>query len=411
MTTTGYTDVFGRTVSSGLGVATSGQTYTLFGTASQFNVAANAATIAPASSGDKMGYIDLQTSDVTISAQVSMNAIPATALATVGFVMKLPTTSNYYNATMMVAAGGAISLRFSKVVSGGLSTIATVATGLTYVANTVYNLEASVRWSQALQTNLLQSRLWPTTAAKPTGWGASVTDPSLTNFIAGTNVGIMARDEQASPSITAKIQNVAVTSYSLPVPASTDPMCYDPAISFPRQTAVESLADAADAALTTLDPLASLAGLFPRVRLSSTGPFTVGSAVLTYQDVEFNVGTPTNLAYDNTSVWLPPGIWLGTFELELASPGVASDYLYGNFFNAAAEPNPPAYAVFPNFRANPSHAGDQGRGGCLHMSKQIFSSDPVNPARVSVSLSPNSGGTYNALYMALTAVKISDYFA
>src|ERR1700754_3783063 len=151
MATTGYTDTFGRTVSNGLGVATSGQTYTLNGVASQFSVAPNTASIAIASAGEKFGFIDLQTQSLDITGQVAPPASPATHLAPVVFVAKLPSASNYYNATMMVATGGAISLRFSKVIAGGLSTIATVATGLTYVANTFYNLRFQIYWSQALQ--------------------------------------------------------------------------------------------------------------------------------------------------------------------------------------------------------------------------------------------------------------------
>jgi hypothetical protein len=414
MATTGYTDTFGRTVSNGLGTATSGQAYTLFGVNTQFSVAPNVATIAPSTTGDKFGYIDNLTQDVTITGQVALSAVPASNLATVGFIAKLASTSNYYNATMMVATGGAISLRFSKVIGGGLSTIATIATGLTYVANTFYNLTVAIRWSQALQTNVLQSKLWVVGGTQPGGWMATALDSGLTSYTAGTNVGILGRDESTVlGAVTAKIQNVATTTYSLPMPATGDPMCYDPAFQYPKQTALESLADATDAAMATLDPLTSLAGLFPRVRLSATGPFTVGGTVATinFQAVEFNVNTPTNLAYDTTAVWLGPGIWLATFELELASPFAVSDYIYANFFAAANEPNPPSYSVFPTFRSNPSHTGDSGRGGCLHMSKQVFSADPVTPVRIGVSLQPNnSSATYNVLYAALTAIKISDYF-
>lgn len=404
MTTTGYSDVFGRTVSSGLGTATSGQTYTLFGAAAQFNVAASAATIAPSSGGDKIGYVDNQTQDVIITAQVSMNAIPASALATVGFVAKLGTTSNYYNATMMVATGGAISLRFSKVVGGGLSTIATVATGLTYVANTVYNLMAAIRWSQALQLNTLQSKLWLTTASPPTGWMASVTDSSITPYVAGTQVGIMARDEQASPSITAKIQNVATTTYNLPVPATGDPMCYDPAFPYPKQTAIESLADAADAAMATLDPLTSLAGLFPRVRVSVTNQPN-NNTFFTFNTVEYNIGTPTNLAYDNRQIYLPSGIWLLLFEAQFVE--AATDTVWANIggtglFNTG---------IAAAFRSNPNHTGDRGVGGSVHGSTMVYSADPTTPAKASVSLTtPSTSNSYTATYAALTAIKISDYF-
>jgi hypothetical protein len=185
-----------------------------------------------------------------------VTAIPATNLATVGFIGKLASTSNYYNATMMVAAGGAISLRFSKVVGGGLSTIATVATGLTYVANAFYNLRFTIRWSQALQTNVLQSKLWAAGTTQPGGWMATATDAGLTAYTAGTQIGIMARDESTVVgSVSAKIQNVVQLSYNLPVPGTTDTMCADPAIANPKQTALESLADSIDTTMATFDSL------------------------------------------------------------------------------------------------------------------------------------------------------------
>jgi hypothetical protein len=406
MATTGYTDTFGRTVSNGLGSATSGQAYTLFGAASQFSVAPNVATIAISSAGDKFGFIDALTSDLDITGQVALTAIPATNLATVGFIGRLSSTANYYNATMMVAAGGAVSLRFSKVVGGGLVTIATVATGLTYVANTFYNLRWAIRWSQALQTNILQSMLWVVGGTPPGGWMATATDNALGFYVAGTNIGIMARDESTVVgSVSAKIQNVAQRSYNLPIPATTDPMCYDPAFAYPKQEALESLADAVDVAMAGLDPLVSLAGLFPRVRISASSvPInTAGFNLVTFAAIEFNLGTPTDLGLDNQNISLPVGVWLVTFEMQLAD--AASDFIWVTINGGSINAN------IVDMRSNPAHAGDGGVGGTVHMSVPVIVTDPTTPQKCSVSLTPNnSATTYTITYMALSAVKISDYF-
>jgi len=403
--TTGYTDSFGRTVSNGLGTATSGQTYTLNGTASQFSVAPNVATIAPTTGGDKFGYLDNLTQDVDISGQVALTAIPATNLATVGFVAKLSSISNYYVGSMMVATGGAISLRFSKVVGGGLVTIATVATGLTYVANTFYNLRFSIRWSQALQTNILTSKLWVVGGTLPGGWMATTTDNALTNYTAGTFVGIHTRDESTVVgSVAAKIQNVATLSNHLPIPATTDPMCNDPAITYPDQTALKSLADAVDTAMAALDPVVALAGLYPRVRISSTNQQITNSSsnLPPFQAVEFNIGTPTDLGLDATSIYLGVGIWMVMYELAL-SPA-ASDWLW-------AQINGPANANVVTMRSNPAHTGADV-GGSVHMSAPVVVTDPTTPTRCSISLLlNNTAATYVASYMALSAIKISDYFA
>ena len=227
MTTTGYADSFGRTVSNGLGAATSGQTYTLSGVATQFSVAPNTASIAIATSGDKIGFVDRQTSDIDITAQVALSAIPATNLATAGLVAKLTNSSNYYYASMMVATGGAVSIRFSKVVAGGLVTLSTtLVTGVTYVANTFYNLRYSIVWSRALQTNVMSAMLWVVGSNPPGGWMATSTDAAFTDYTSGTQAGIIARDESSVVgTITAKFQNVVARTYSLPVPAASDPMC------------------------------------------------------------------------------------------------------------------------------------------------------------------------------------------
>lgn len=409
MTTTGYSDTFGRTVSNGLGVATSGQTYTLMGVATQFNVAPNVATILPSSTGDKAGYIDLQTQNVDITAQVALSAVPATNLATVGFFSKLSTASNYFNATMMVAAGGAVSLRFSKVVAGSLSTISTTAVaGLTYVANTFYNLRYAIAWSRALQTNVMTLKLWAIGAAEPGGWMATATDASFTDYTSGTQVGIMGRDESAVlGSVTAKIQNVLVRSYSLPMPATTDPMCFDPAVTYPKQTDLQFLASAADTAMASIDPLTSLAGLFPRVRVSNSN-LSINSALvfipLTFNTTEFNIGTPTDLGFDSASIRLPVGIWAVTFEIQLAE--AASNSLALIFSGG-----PLVSQITVMMRSNAAQTNDQGVGGCGHASFLAYATNPASATKFSVMAGPNSvSAVYTAKYLAMTAVKISDYF-
>lgn len=410
MTTTGYSDTFGRTVANGLGVASSGQTYTLMGVATQFQVAPNTASILPSSTGDKAGYIDLQSSDFDVTAQVALSAIPVTNLATVGFFGKLANASNYYNATMMVAVGGAISLRFSRVLAGSLTTLSTTATGLTYVANAVYNLRYSIRWSQTLQTNVMQLMLWAVGSNPPGGWMATTFNADLTQYTSGTQVGIMARDESTVlGAVTAKIQNVLVRSFNLPSPAASDPMCQDPAVAFPDQTVVQSIAQAADVAMVALDPLAAIAQAFPRVRLSNAlMPINTATfGLVPFTTVEYNVGTPTNLGLDSFGAYLPVGVWLVTFEIQLKE--ATSDWLeptlsgFGDTIAGISETVMRSYAVQPN---------DNGVGGCGRVSKLVISTDPTTPVRMLASLFANNPATtYTATYCALSAIKISDYFA
>lgn len=406
---TGYNDNFNRTVASGLGTATSGQAYTVNGTASQYSVAPSVASILPTAAGERYGYVDRQTSDIDITGQVALTAIPATNLMTVGFIVKRAGANDYYNATMMVAAGGAISLRFSKVVGGGLSTVVTVATGLTYVANTFYNLRAAMYWSNALQANVLQSKLWAIGADPPGGWMASTTDAGLTQYTAGNGAGVFARDEASVVgAVTAKIQNVVATSYGLPVPAGADTMCADSAIAYPKQTALESLADAVDAISLTLDPFADLAALFPRVRVSVSN-FALNSAstvVPTWTTTEFNIGTDTNLGYNPGVISLPAGIWLATFEVQLDA--AASDDFWNITVNGGVSPT-----VFGDtaMRVDTALAGFDSQGGSGHVSCLIYSTDPDQSVTVNATVNPNTATAYTIRYAALSAIKISDYFA
>jgi hypothetical protein len=408
MATTGYTDTFNRTVAGGLGTADSGQTYTINGTASQYSVAPGTASIAVAQNINVLGIVDIQSGQfVDITGQVALGAIPATNLATVGFIAKASSVGNWYTASMMVATGGAISVRFSKDVAGALVTLSTTGTGLTYVANTFYNLRFQAYWSRTLQVNVLSAKLWAVGTAEPGGWTAtSTTDAAFTDYTGGTSAGIIARDESTTlGTITAKFQNVVSRSYDLPVPAAADPMCADPAVSFPKQTALQSLAAAADTVMAALDPLTSLAALFPRVRVSNSNQTfsSSGSPTMTFASTEFNIGTPTNLGYNTQALYLPVGIWLITFEIQLGEAASSSflAQIFGgpNFGNTETD-----------LRSNPVQLNDQGVGGCGHLSSLTYVTDPTTPNQYGVNLFAAGTNVYTIKYVALSAMKISDYF-
>jgi hypothetical protein len=309
---------------------------------------------------------------------------------------------------MMVAAGGAISLRFSKVVGGGLSTVISTAIGVTYVANTFYNLRVQLYWSNALQANVMQSKLWAVGGTEPGGWMVSTTDAGLTQYTAGTGAGVMARDEATViGAVTAKIKNVVTMTYGLPVPASTDTMCADPAHPYPKQAALESLADAADVVATALDPFAAIAEQWPRVRVSRSN-FVVNSFVNispAFTTTEFNIGTDTNLGYDNSQLSLPSGMWLVTFEVQLA-PATVLDYwsieVQGGSPNLFGETHMRTQLTLPNL---------EGQGGSGHASALIISPDPAASVSVGGFIGPNTATNYTVKYAALSAIKISDYFA
>lgn len=408
MVTTGYTDLFQRTVSGGMGVATSGQTYSLSGTAANFSVASGIASITANASGTFQAFVDRQTYDIDITGQVALSVIPATNLSTVGFTGKVNGAPNIFTGTMMVATGGAMSLRISKIVAGGLSTLNTTALGLTYVAGTYYNLRFSAVWSRLLQTNVLSAKLWAIGATEPGGWQVSILDPSFTDYTAGTQAGLSVRDEATTPTNIGRFQNVVTRSYSLPMPATTDTMCADPAVTYPKQTSLQSIAAAADTAMSTLDAPTSLAGLFPRVRVSKRAQIITTSQIfisLVFDTVEFNVGTPTNLGYNSGGVSLSTGVWAVTLEVQLAE--AASSALTLQLVGG-----PGISQVDIDMRSNAAISNDQSVGGCGHFSTMVYVTDPVTPTSLSVTVAPvNTATTYTVTYAAMSAIKISDYFA
>lgn len=405
---TGFNDDFNRTVASGWGTATSGQAWILGGggAASQYNVAPSTATILPTAISDRFAYADRLTSDFDGTVQVALSAIPVTNLCTIGFITKRSAVPNYYVISMMVAVGGAISLRFSRVLSGGLVTLATVATGLTYVANTFYNLRGVVFWSNSLQAHVLQSKLWLTTATEPGGWMATTTDNGITQYLSGTGAGLHMRDESTvSGAITGRFRSFVVRTYGLPIPAGADTMCADPAVAYPKQTALESLADATDTVVTALDPLAALANLFPRARISLANVSWSGQLEMNFTTTEFNIGTQTNVGFDPTALYLPIGIWLVTLEVQMAEASVAS-------FGQMTLNSTGAYNAFQNIQINEVESNSGGVGGTGHLSSLVVSTDPAGTVKATAQLVPNNGSlTYTIKYAAFSAMKISDYFA
>jgi len=408
---TGYNDTFQRTVSGGLGTATSGQVYsTAAGAGAISNVSAGVASIGPASAANNyIGYVDRQTADIDISGQVALSALPSSNNAFVGLTAKQTSNQNYYIGWMMVAATtGILQLRVSKVIGGSLTTLNTTAvSGLgTYSPGTYFNLRFQCYWSNLLQANVLNLKIWAVGGTEPGGWLISITDSSITQYASGTAAGIVVRDEATVPSVTGRFQNIATKTYGLPVPATTDPMCYDPSVAYPDQTSLQSLAVAADAQLVALDPTASLAALYPRVRVSANNLSynTNNQSVITWDTTEFNIVTPTNLSYDNTGIYLGPGLWILTAEYRLNTAGFNSLYMY---FNGGA-----SYGQWQTSAHSNAAQGTTGVGGTGHLSSITAGGTTASPNQYSVSFgSFVAQGTYTVQYAALSAIKISDSFS
>ena len=186
-------------------------------------------------------------------------------------------------------------------------------------------------------------------------------------------------------------------------PVVGDPMCFDPAFPFPKQTSVESLADSIDGWQgANFDADVARLALGPRVKVSrsnydSTVAGTPG--LLVFDTVEYNVGTSTDLSVVSNGIILPPGMWVITAEVLLPS---TTDMLYGTLAGAGAAIS---LNIF-NAASIPQGEPPYGGGGQVTVMNRIAVTSTFT---IGLSITSTSGGA-KYLYLAYSAVKIADYF-
>lgn len=401
---TGYRDGFGRTVApGGLGTADSGQTYTLRLTAGDFSVNGLQAVIAPTSlTQDYAGVVDLKTSDVNVTAQVAVSALPASGTIQIGLVGKWIDTNNYYRASIVITTAGAVTAQISKRVAGTLSNITLTgsAPAITVAANTFYGMRFAVVYDWVAQTNRFYMKLW--SGNEPYGWNVTATDSSITG---GTFAGLFGRNDSASTGISFLFETASTASEQLPFPATSDPMCYDPAVLYPRQTVVQSLAAAVDSYMgATVDPDAARAQAMPRVRVSA-GPYSQLNEILQpvpFTTVEYNVGTATDLSTDATAIYLSSGMWILTAEIVVPASSIMTD----GTLNFQTENTSVTFKIdnYAGFGTDFPAIGAAEQVSVLTMSSGSFTE------ALSFVTNASDNQTLAFTYLALSAVKISDNF-
>lgn len=403
---TGYSDTFNRTVAAGsLGTATSGQSYTLSGTAADFSVNGTQGVITPSAlNSERLGTVNLLTSDVNIAGQVAVSALPASGQVISGFTVKEIDSSNYYYGALIITSAGAVTLRILKRVAGVGTIVATSATiaGLTIVANTFVGIRVYAAYDTVAATNRFFVKVWSLSAAEPYGWQLVTADASL---VGGTNQGLLARNEGPATTISFLFENVATATESLPFPAGTDPMCYDPTYPYPKQTVLQSLATAIDTYMgNTIEPDAARALASPRVRISKSNYSQAGTIIngVAFDTVEYNIGTPTDLSVDPLHLVLGVGIWILRAEIIIPGSTTMTDGTL-TLANANAD---------VGFRIDAGTGGGNNFtpvGASSQVAALVDNSSGTLTEAVNLSVDVTSGGL-SFTYLALSAMKISDYF-
>lgn len=169
-------DTFTRTVANGWGTADTGQAWTLDqGLTSLFSVdGVQGIQSHGAVNVTMQASVPYSSADVSARVDFSVSVQPTGNSLFVFLTARGTDVNNLYSTRVTIAAGGAMTVALVKRIGGVNTTLATLATGFTYVADAVYRMRLSVQGSS------LSGKVWLASGAEPAGWQVTASDPDLT---------------------------------------------------------------------------------------------------------------------------------------------------------------------------------------------------------------------------------------
>lgn len=185
-----------------------GAAWALTGTAADFNVASNVATVAhTALNALHTALADTGSSDHRVRADISFNvATPTGAAINQWIACRAADASNNYVAQLQVSTAGVVSLTISKRIAGSLTSVGATAVnvGAAHASGEVWRIVLDCTGST------LSAMAWkPATQAEPQGWQVQVFNE--TSLTAGTKAGVVSRIETGNTNtlpITFTVDNV-----------------------------------------------------------------------------------------------------------------------------------------------------------------------------------------------------------
>lgn len=176
-------DTFGRTVASGWGIADSGQTWTVVGTAAEYSINSTYAITSHPSVGiAHLALTAAPSADVDLYVDVAASALATGASLFTGPIARAVDNNNCYQALVELTTTNTILLTIRKRVAGVETQLgATFPSTLTHAAGTFYRVRLQVIGTA------LKARIWLTTSPEPSVWHIETTDSSLT---AAANLGV-----------------------------------------------------------------------------------------------------------------------------------------------------------------------------------------------------------------------------
>lgn len=204
------TDTFTRTVGAGsLGIADTGQSYTLDGTGSDFSVSSGAARIATTTINVlNLATVDTGSADHRVQFTQTLPVVPTGAAITLWAFCRYTNGSNYLAAFVNIATSGAATIFLIKFVAASQTVLASgVASIGTHGAGNA--------WTIVMEANgtTVRARAWnASTGADPKAWQVSATD---TTFTTQTRAGFGCRRESSNSNGS---QTIVVDNFTVPNP-------------------------------------------------------------------------------------------------------------------------------------------------------------------------------------------------
>ncbi len=169
-------DGFARTETNGWGQADEGGSWTRYGSANLFSVAAGAGQIrltAPGA-GPKTALQSVSSTDTEVTANATIDKIADGGGAFVSVAARTIGTSDY-RAKVKVAANGRLTLYLVRVVNGTETALSSTTLGsqFTYQVGSRLNVRVS---ATGTNPTTVRARTWISTQAEPLAWQLSTTD-------------------------------------------------------------------------------------------------------------------------------------------------------------------------------------------------------------------------------------------
>lgn len=165
-------DDFARTVTSGLGSATTGGVWATNGSGFSVGGGQGQVRLAAGGQGPWAQLPQVPSTDVDLSARITLDARPNQAAAYAGTIGRRVGTADY-RMKVKIDATGAMTLSVVRMAGAETTLQSLVVPGPAYVGGTQLSTRLQVTGTSP---TTLRAKVWPTAGTEPTAWQVSATD-------------------------------------------------------------------------------------------------------------------------------------------------------------------------------------------------------------------------------------------